>query len=121
MIISFGINIIGETVNYWGGGEFGGTAVILKEAHAMKGSVYQENKFLSDSLRNGPYFLARGTSTSHLHKNRLVILRPYIYNERGSTLNSPGLHIKWEIVFQCWPKEDKNYVYIEKEIPGFHW
>lgn len=106
------INVIGEVVNYWAGGDCGGTAKILKTAYPR----YRDGKYdLYDSLkeREGPFFLAK--SVGGIHKERLVLLHPYLYSNDGQ------LEIKWEIVFNCWPEEGKNTVDVEIQLPYFKW
>jgi hypothetical protein len=107
-------DVIGKTVSYWAGGDFGYEAKILRHAKPIE-KRFQYKLF--DSLREqqfGPYFLAK-----NIKGGKLVIIRPTLYYH--TTLSKMKLEIHWELVHDCNPKNGEDITWEDKPITGFEY
>lgn len=105
------LQVIGQTVNFWRGGESGGTAKIISIAKPIK--LLGGNNQIYDDCRVDVVFLAK---TTH---NEYVLIRPRFYwGNKHPT--GEGLYINWELNFDCAFPNSKTEVFNpERDKLGF--
>lgn len=111
---------IGQTVDFWLGGDGGGTATILSKCKKIKYNKGMD--YISTEIgRDNNIFLARRVDEGS--EGRLCFIEPYLYYSSGYPYQEGMfLQVKWQASFKYgFPKNDETRIWAEQDLEGLEY